>query len=110
MRNLKFKIKAQQITRDPTCDFTKIVAGSKGYLKAVFEFSSEWSGCKKAAGFWCLGKELAMAVIDNECMIPEEALLWENFQVAVVGEREGYRITTNKISIEQEKGGHNGNN
>ena len=37
-------------------------------------------------------------------MIPPEALTWTSFEVAVVGERDGYRITTNKIEITQEEG------
>ena len=104
MRTLKFNVTAQQIDKDPTCDFSGIVAGTEGYLQAAFSFSAEWTGCKKVAAFYRLGKEYAVPITDNTCMIPPEALTWSRFGVMVVGERDGYRITTNKIEIKQERG------
>ena len=104
MRILKFNVSAQRIQKDPTCDFSGIVAGTEGYLQAAFSFSAEWTGCKKVAAFYRLGKEYAVPIVGNVCMIPPEALTWTNFEVAVVGERDGYRITTNKIEITQEEG------
>lgn len=101
MRILKFIINKQIIKKDKTCDFTNIVSGTKGYLKAHFSFSTEWNGCKKAAVFYCLGKEYAAAIIDGRCEIPYEALVCDKFFVSVVGEKNGYRITTNKIRVDQ---------
>lgn len=103
MRTLKFNIIAQRIERDPTCDFSGIVSGTKGYLQAWFSFSSEWAGCKKVAAFYRLGKEYAVPIAGNICAIPAEVLTWSRFEVAVIGERDGYRITTNKIEITQER-------
>ena len=45
MRLLKFNIDAQQIQKDPECDFSNIVSGTKDYLKAQFTFSPEWQDC-----------------------------------------------------------------
>ena len=103
MRTLKFLINAQSITKDPDCDFTGIVAGTEGYLQAEFSFSEEWQGCRMAAVFSCLGKEYPRPIKDGRCVIPAEALTWDNFGVRVVGERENYRITTNEIKIKQER-------
>lgn len=51
MRTLKFIITGQKITKDPDCDFTGIVAGTQGYLRAEFSVSEEWAGCRMAAIF-----------------------------------------------------------
>lgn len=103
MRTLKFIITGQKITKDPDCDFTGIVAGTQGYLQAEFSFSEEWQGCRMAAVFSCLGKEYPQPIMNGQCEIPKEALTWDSFGVRVVGQRDGYRITTNKIKIRQER-------
>lgn len=103
MRTLKFIITGQKITKDPDCDFTGIVAGTQGYLQAEFSFSEEWAGCRMAAVFSSLGKEYPRPVIEGKCEIPKEALTWDNFGMRVVGEKEGYRITTNEVKVKQER-------
>ena len=42
MRILKFVVENQKIKQDPSCDFSGLVAGTEGYLKAEFVFSKEW--------------------------------------------------------------------
>lgn len=103
MRTLKFIIQAQSITKDPTCDFTNIVSGTQGYLQAEFSTSKEWAGCRMAAVFSCLGKEYAQPIINGKCEIPADALTWDSFGVRLVGEKKGYRITTNEIKVKQER-------
>lgn len=104
MRILKFIVKGQEIMRDPACDFSGLVAGTEGYLKARFDFGGGWDNCIKAASFWRLGKEYAAPVINNECVIPPEALTWNAFKVSVTGKKQGYKITTNKVEVAQERG------
>lgn len=101
MRILRFIIDGQSISKDPACSFEGLVPGTKGYLKAEFSFSGEWQGCKKAAVFEQLRKEYPVPVIGNACEIPAEALVRSNFSVRVVGERNGYRILTNKVEVRQ---------
>lgn len=103
MRILKFIVTAQAIIKDPDCDFSGIVAGTQGYLRAEFSFSAEWAGCRVAAVFSCLGKEYAEPILNGGCKIPSEALTWDSFGVRVVGQRAGYRITTNEIKVRQER-------
>lgn len=103
MRTLKFIVTAQAITKDPSCDFSDIVAGTKGYLWAEFSFSPEWSGCRMAAVFSCLCKEYAQPIVNNRCEIPAEALTWDSFGVQVVGQKENYRITTNEVKVRQKR-------
>ena len=106
MRTLEFKVSEQMITKREGCDFSKIVAGSSGYLRAKFYFlSGSWRDCIKAASFWMNGQEHAAVLDDNDmCMIPPEALTDRSFHVSVLGIRPetDYRITTNKIKVRQE--------
>ena len=101
MRTLKFLINGQKIEKDPNCNFDGIVPGTKGYLKASFVFSEEWKNCKKAAVFSILGKEHAAPIKNGTCNIPSPVLVRKSFEVKVVGENEGFRITTNRLEVEQ---------
>lgn len=101
MRVLDFIVSGQTIKRDPLCDFTGIVAGSSGYLRARFHFSSDWAGCKRVAVFSCAGQEYPAALAGNVCDIPAEALTGRAVQVYVVGQRGEYRISTNKTAFPQ---------
>lgn len=101
-RTLKFAVDRQIISKCQDCDFSGIVKGSEGYLKAMFVFSREWYGCKVAASFWCGGTEYAVPVKNGECVIPSEALTGDQFYVSLMGVKEGYKITTNKLKVPQE--------
>lgn len=101
MRALKFIVNGQSLQKDPNCDFSGIIRGSKGYLVAEFSFDSSWKGCTIAASFWHFDKECAVLVQNNRCMIPDEAL--EGFSVGVTlrGVKKRYSISTNKTVFEQ---------
>lgn len=101
MKVLDFTISGQSIKRDPRCDFTGIVAGSSGYLRARFHFSADWAGCKKVAVFGCKGKECPVPLTGNQCNIPAEALTGSAVQVFVVGQRGSYRLATNTAAFPQ---------
>ena len=102
MRLLKFNIDAQRIQKDPNCDFSNIVAGTKGYLRAQFTFSPEWQDCLIVASFWRGKSEHAVIVENGECMIPDEVLSGPTFRVSLIGQRGDYQITTNKEIVRQE--------
>ena len=104
MRDLVFNVKAQIITKHPTCDFKDIVSGTANYLRAKFMFSSEWNGHNKVAVFTNLSKEYPVRIKENVCIIPSEALTWNEFKVRVIGQKGTQRITTNDIVIKQEGG------
>ena len=103
-RILKFIVDGQRIKKDKNCDFTNIVSGSKGYLYAKFSFKNGWENCNIAASFWKLGEEYPV-LLDSKmkCKIPDDALDWNNFKVSCMGMNGNYRITTNKIMVEQEQ-------
>lgn len=103
-RILEFEVSKQRLTKKRGCDFSNIVAGTAGYLKAKFYFSqSEWRDCKKAASFWINNEESAVLLdVNDTCLIPKEMLTDEKFLVSVTGMRSGYKITTNKVKVKQE--------
>lgn len=104
MRTLEFVVEGQLIKKKTDCDFSNIVAGSVGYLKAKFYFSSEWDGCKKAASFWSNdGNEYPVLLDSNdECVISPHALTGERFQVSVTGAKTNYKIKSTKTKVRQE--------
>lgn len=103
MRTLVFSVKGQRLTQKPTCDFTGIVPGTVGYLRAQFEFDSDWDGCNIAASFFNdkQEEEWAFPVKDNVCMIPAEVLNGYIFYVSVTGKRKDYKILSNKLMVRQ---------
>ena len=105
MRILEFNVNKQRLIKKIGCDFSGLVAGSVGYLKAKFYFSdNEWAGCTtKIARFWLNGAEHAVLLdSNNSCMIPPDVLIRSKFEVSVLGAAPGYQIETNKITVRQE--------
>lgn len=103
MRTLEFIVNKQRLLRKPDCDFSHIVAGSVGYLRAKFYFSSEWNEYKKAASFWLNGEEHARLLDENNsCDIPHEVLTEKVFEVSITGALNGSMIPTTKIKVKQE--------
>lgn len=101
MRILTFKVSSQVL--EPVGDFSDIVSGTSGYLKARFDFSSEWDGCLKIASFHNRGTEHAERLINDECIIPTEALTERYFKVQVVGVKKNYKIRTTKLKVYQKE-------
>lgn len=108
MRTLKFIVNDQIIKKDPKCDFSNLIPGSEGHLKAEFSFSSEWDGCVKVASFWgSFGKEYPPQVLEKGrmCIIPKEALAKRSFKIQVVGKKDSLKLSTNKVEVLQNGGG-----
>lgn len=107
MRVLRFIVDNQIIRKDPNCDFSGLVPGSRGFLRAEFQFSKEWDGCAKVAGFYSpLGREYPPRVLADgkTCIIPPEALEKRFFKVQVVGQKSDLKFKTNKVTISQNGG------
>jgi hypothetical protein len=107
MRTLKFIVDDQIIKQDPNCDFTNLVPGTDGYLQAHFSFSSAWDGCVKVAAFSsALGTEYNPQILKDgkTCVIPSEALKKQIFKVRVIGKKDGCKINTNYVIVNQDGG------
>ena len=107
MRTLRFRVSGQELTRAPGCDFSNIIAGTSGYLQVVFEFGPDWDGTVRVAAFYpyLQSPEVGRLIRDGACIVPDEITPCDQFKIGVVGQREnGQRITTNLITIKQERG------
>lgn len=103
MRLLKFNVNSQRISKDPECDFSNLVSGTSGYVRAKFNFSSEWDGYNKTARFFRGHNEHTVPLdSNNECYIPTEVLTGQSFRVGVIMRRGTSRIPTNQINVRQE--------
>ena len=104
MRILKFIVNGSVIEQDMSYDSGSLVPGSGEEVQAEFIFSNEWSGYAKVAAFWSLlGREYPPQIVKNgvRCTIPREALERRAFKVQVVGYKDGEKIRTNKVKVEQ---------
>ena len=103
MRILEYKVNGQRII--PIGNHDGLVAGSKGYLKAKFNFDNSWDGCEKVVSFSSGNKEYAKFLDENDsCIIPYEVLSGKSFNIYVEGRKEEYRIPSRTIT-EQQIGG-----
>lgn len=102
MRTLQFIVSGQDLRKDPNCDFDGLVAGSEGYLKAQFTFTSEWDKCSIVARFWKGDEEHAVFLDNGCCKIPPAVQNNKTFKVAILGKHpDGYTMTTNRIIVRQ---------
>ena len=104
VRTLVFNVKNQIIQKEPSCDFSGLVANTSGYLKAKFVLSDAWDNCAKVAGFFSKDdQEFPPCVLDenNSCEIPSDALKYHEFKIRLYGKRDNYMITTQPITIKQ---------
>lgn len=107
MKTLKFIVDGQLLKPDPECDFSGLVPGSEGYLRAEFSFSEEWKDCVKVAAFYsAMGYEYPPQKLINGqfCIIPTEALKRRDFKIQIVGANSAFKIQTNKLTVSQNGG------
>ena len=107
MRTLKFIVDKQIITPDPSCNFDGLIPGTDGYLQAEFSFSKEWRDCAKVVAFWSpFGREYPPQALKDgrSCLIPTEALAKQSFKIQVIGQRDDYKLVTNRLLIKQNGG------
>ena len=102
MRTLRFKVNAQKIQKSG--DFSGIVSGTAGYLKAEFAFSKEWSGMVKVAEFREKWRKIftSVKIVNNQCIIPQEVLSGIQWTVKVIGKRGDIILTTEECIVTQE--------
>lgn len=104
MRTLEFNLKEQVLSKDSSCDFSNIVSGTEGYLKAKFKFDKTWQGFGKVAVFVNLFTEYpALIGADGTCSIPPKALTSSKFEVFVIGKKDERKLISSSIEVYQER-------
>jgi len=107
LRTLKFIVDELIVKKDPKCDFSNIVPGTEGYLKAEFSFTPEWDGTLKVVEFRRNFTECEPKVLvdGKSCIIPAEALISKAFKLRVLGKgKDDMKLTTNYVVVEQNGG------
>ncbi len=99
---IKFFIQGQKLKRAKN-DY--IVADSKNFISADFEFSQEWTNMQKSAIFKNADTAYTVLLTDNECAVPYE-VTGADFCVSVFGVGENMRITSDEIVIRVEETGY----
>lgn len=103
LRTLEFVVNGLRISKKEDCDFSHIVAGSRGDLQMRFYFSEDWTGYVKVASFWFKDKVISVALDENDiCRIPNAAADGEMFEVSVAAAKGKMRVHTNKVEVKQE--------
>lgn len=85
---LKFTVQNQRIART---DAEKPVAGSVGYLTALFSFSADWDGLTKTAIFRAGSGTPYEVQLDSDeaCIVPHEAIVSGTMYVSLRGDSAG---------------------
>lgn len=99
---LNFKIKNQHIERT---DNEMVVANSKNYLYAHFDFcTEEWNGIAKSVNF-IKGDEAYTIILDDDCnaLVPHEIITEGVFEVSCFG---GDLITNDTAKVRVAKSGY----
>lgn len=102
MRTLRFSARGQSLAKLYGCK--GIVAGSRGYLRARFRLSADYDGCFVAAAFATPdGREYAVPLTGDTCDVPDEVAAGQQWAVRLVAvRRDGFRLETNAVEIQQE--------
>lgn len=100
-RDLVFVVKDQELSKDPSCDFSGLVPGSSGYLRAVFTFNGLWGTLAKAAVFSTDSAESAMPITNDSCVIPNKVLKEKSFSIRLVGKNSQQMLQTNRLVVNQ---------
>ena len=94
---LEFRICNQSLKRT---DENKPADLSNEYLTCKFNFFTEdWDEMGKFAIFRCDDKTYREAIIDDECIVPFDALKSDKFILTIYGVNEDVRITTNYVWV-----------
>ena len=107
MRTLKFIVNNQSLTKDPNCNFDGLVPGTSDYVQAEILFSPEWDGYIKVVSFESLlGREYEPQILRDgrSCNIPAKAHEPLSYTIKKKKKKGTSKITTNKITIEQNGG------
>lgn len=101
MRTLKFNIKGQKLSKDPSSNFYGIIKGSKGYLSTSFSFDSEWNGLRKV--IYVEELQTYYPLQNDIWAIPDELSEYNTITIRVYGVGSKQKeLLTNSVTIYQE--------
>lgn len=101
MHTLQFRVDKQTLTKQD--GFDGLVAGTRGYLRARFAFSTDWAGHRKVAVFSCAAGEFAVLISGNICDVPDEVAACSSFKVRCVGRSDTSTLTSTRVTVIQRR-------
>lgn len=102
MRELRFKVDEQNITKDMSCDFKNIVSGSDNYLICCFDFKSEYSDYGKVAEFKNdMGKTKYVLLENDRCVVEKQITEGSYFKIRLHLKKKDVAFSTNEVMISQ---------
>lgn len=104
MRELDFIVNGQTLMKDPLCDFTGLVAGTKGYLKLYFEFSPAWKNYKKAVRVKADSTVSYIPIENGYANLDDFSAAHTRLTISVKGVDGDKVLTTDSVVISQKKG------
>lgn len=107
-RVLSFNIEGQKIVKDPNCDFSGLVSGTKGYYRAKFSFDHSWRDYKKIAVFRTTKEKKYIPIVQGECQVPDEITSSLLYYVSIIGVEGDKTIPTTEVAVRQYRGAGNG--
>lgn len=86
VHTLAFSVNKQTLEKHE--GFERLVAGTSGYLRAAFSFSSDWVIYRDRAAVFTGpgGLERRVDLKNNTCMVPDDIAACMSFKVHVEGE------------------------
>lgn len=107
VRTIRFIVDRQIIKKDPDCDFSGLVPGSEGCLRAEFSFSPDWNGFAKVATFRSANKDYDPQILSDgkSCLIPSAVLAREAFRVGIIGKNPSGQLKPTSTVMVHQNGG-----
>ena len=104
MRELKFIVDGQRLTKSKECDFENIVRGTSNYLRLMFWFDTTWNGTTKAIEVSNIsGTKIIEPLVNGSFVLPSQVTGDSIIKVKVYGmKKTGEQIASNEILIKQE--------
>ena len=107
-RYLSFIVEDKRIKKDPKCDFTGLVTGTKGIYMAKFSFDKDWREYRKVAVFRTTKITKYVPIVNGMCAVPDEVSDAMMYYVSVIGTGSSVSVPTTEVAVRQTKGGANG--
>ena len=104
MRELKFIVDGQKLTKSKECDFEHIVRGTNNYLRLMFWFDTAWNGTTKAIEVSNIsGTKIIEPLVNGSFVLPSQVTGDSIMKVKVYGmKKTGEQIASNEMLIKQE--------
>ncbi len=99
MRELRFFVEDQRLQKDPDCNFTGLISGTKGYYTCMFSFTKEWREMAKAASFRNGAIIKYVPIRNGRCQIPDELMHSSRIKISVIGKDGDIVIMTNETPL-----------